>query len=351
MQNNLPQITTDIISKRKLFIKNIINKYSGNKAIDIPDQNKTAEAFAPSNIALVKYWGKSDLVLNKPTNDSLSISLDNLGAITNITLKSNKQNQTSKLCHDKIYLNDDLVDTDSKFFIRLNKFLDLFRPSSNYYFIVKTSLNIPMGCGVASSACGFAALTLALDKLFQWDLPKEKLSQIAQIGSGSAARSIFDGFVHWRTDSSIYKLEDSWPELRVGLCIITNKPKAIGSTEAMLRTQATVPEYKNWPDYAQSLINPTINSIKNKDFTRFGEISEQCAIKMHKLINSCTPAINYDLEKTCALKGKVKNLRENGLEIYFTQDAGPNLKLLFLSDNLDQVLENFPDLQVIKPFV
>ena len=88
------------------------------------------------------------------------------------------------------------MDTDSKFFIRLTKFLDLFRPSSDYYFIIKTSLNIPMGCGVASSACGFAALTLALDKLFAWNLPKEKLAQIAQIGSGSAARSIFDGFVH-----------------------------------------------------------------------------------------------------------------------------------------------------------
>jgi diphosphomevalonate decarboxylase len=349
MQNNLPQITTDIISKRKLFIKNLINNFASNNAIDIPAENKTAKAFAPSNIALVKYWGKSDLVLNQPTNDSLSISLDNLGAQTSITLKANKSNQTSEFCHDKIYLNDDLVDTDSEFFIRLNKFLDLFRPNSDYYFIIKTSLNIPMGCGVASSACGFAALTLALDKLFAWYLPKDKLAQIAQIGSGSAARSIFAGFVHWRTDSSIYKLDNLWPELRVGLCIVTSKQKKIGSTEAMIRSQNTAPDYDKWPTYAQSLISPIINSIKNKDFTKFGEISEQCAIKMHDIIRSCSPSINYDLDKTCALKEKVKNLRESGLEVYFTQDAGPNLKLLFLSDNLDQVLENFPDLQVITP--
>ena len=70
-------------------------------------------------------------------------------------------------------------------------------------------------------------LLLHLDKLFAWNLPKEKLAQIAQIGSGSAARSIFDGFVHWRTDSSIYKLDNLWPELRVGLCIVTSNKRKL----------------------------------------------------------------------------------------------------------------------------
>ena len=71
---------------------------------------------------------------------------------------------------------------------------------------------------------------------------------------------------------------------------------------------------------------------------------------MHELINSCTPPINYDLDKTQDLKNKIKILRAEGLNIYFTQDAGPNIKLLFLEKDINEILKIYPDLQIIKPF-
>ena len=325
------------------WIKQILgDKYNNNFDIikDTASKNsetKNSTAFAPSNIALVKYWGKKDLILNQPTNDSVSISLKHLGAETSIKLLNN-----NNICHDKIILNNKIIDPKNKFCTRLSNFIDLFRDNNSnnnkIYFEINTKLNIPMGCGVASSACGFAAITKALDKLFQWNLSKQDLSKISQIGSGSAARSLWDGFVHWQRDGDAYPLTElKWPDLNIGLCIVTDKPKKIGSTEAMLRTQKTAPEYNKWPEYAQSLIQPIISAIKSQDFKAFGEISEECAIRMHELIHSCSPVINYDIHKTIELKKLIHKLRKSGIPVYFTQDAGPNIKLLFQKQDAEKI--------------
>ena len=320
------------------WIKQILgDKYPNDFDIFKNSELENTTSFAPSNIALVKYWGKKDLILNQPTNDSVSISLKHLGARTSIKLLNNNNNNY----HDKIILNNKTIDPKNKFCTRLSDFIDLFRNNNSNnktYFEIDTKLNIPMGCGVASSACGFAAITKALDKLFQWNLSKQDLSKIAQIGSGSAARSLWDGFVHWQRDGDAYPLTElNWPDLNIGLGIVTDKLKKIGSTEAMLRTQKTAPEYDKWPEYAQSLIQPIISSIKSKDFKAFGEISEECAIKMHELIHSCSPVINYDINKTIELKKLIHKLRSSGIPVYFTQDAGPNIKLLFQKQYAAQI--------------
>ena len=343
---------SDLKQARINYVKQIL----GDKYNNLPS-NTPAQAFAPSNIALVKYWGKKDLILNEPTNDSLSISLNNLGATTSIEVLNNNicDNICDNICHDKIILNNKTLNPKDKFCTRLSDFLDLFRlnsqnsQNSNIYFKINTKLNIPMGCGVASSACGFAAITLALDKLFNWQLPKTSLSKIARLGSGSAARSLWQGFVHWKTNGEAMPLTNlKWPKLCIGLCVLTNKPKSIGSTEAMLRTQKTAPNYHKWPEYAQSLIKPIINSIEKKDFKTFGEISEECAITMHELMHASTPSINYDLTETIELKKLIHNLRNSGIPIYFTQDAGPNIKVLFEKDNLKEIKKYINNMQIIE---
>ena len=179
---------------------------------------QTASAFAPANIALCKYWGKRDSELNLPMTSSLSVSLGDKGTCTKISVND----------QDKIILNGDMLSLDLPFAKRLIAYLDLFRTQDHLHFSIETTNNIPTGAGVASSASGFAALVLALDKLFQWQLDKKHLSILARLGSGSACRSLWQGFVKWHVgvrgdgmDSVAEPLSIEWPNFRMGLLIFS----------------------------------------------------------------------------------------------------------------------------------
>ncbi len=189
--------------------------------------NTQAVAFAPTNIALCKYWGKRNTELNLPMTSSLSISLGDKGATTEV---AEIQGQ------DEIWLNQQKVDLGTTFAQRLVQFLDLFRPAAKVAYRVRTQINIPVAAGLASSACGFAAVVLALDKLYGWELDESALSIIARLGSGSAARSLWHGFVEWHAgiaedgmDSYAQLLPWQWPQLRIGLHIINSQQKPLSS--------------------------------------------------------------------------------------------------------------------------
>lgn len=162
------------------------------KIVGVPQHTPTNEAittFAPVNIALIKYWGKRDDQLNLPVTNSLSIALPTKGTTTTIRI-----NHTT---HDTYWLNGESVDKNSEFFNRLHYFCDLFRFHPSYHFDIDTKNNIPTAAGLASSASGFAALTLAFNQLFRLTLEKSELSILARLGSGSACRSLWDGCVEW----------------------------------------------------------------------------------------------------------------------------------------------------------
>ena len=124
-------------------------------------EKQSGSAFAPSNIALCKYWGKRDAELNLPVNSSLSISLGHLGTETLVSRTPGT---------DQIILNEKELAPDSAFANRLKRFLDLFRPQPDFYFKVLTKNNFPTAAGLASSASGYAALVRALDAFFRWPL-------------------------------------------------------------------------------------------------------------------------------------------------------------------------------------
>ena len=238
----------------------------------------SAGAFAPSNIALSKYWGKRDKALNLPFTDSVSISLGNLGAVTNV-----KNTQED---NDVVFLNDIEVDRNNSFYIRLVKFLDLCRPGDDFKFSIDTVSNIPVGAGIASSACGFAALTKALNEFFSWGLSNEKLSMLARLGSGSAARSMWDGFVYWHAGNSndgkdcyAELMPYEWPEIRVGLILIETGPKIISSTDAMNRCVATSKFYSDWPKVCNVVLREVCSAIESKDFEgRYRVNTLQCKL-------------------------------------------------------------------------
>lgn len=306
----------------------------------------SANAFAPSNIALVKYWGKRDTELNLPLTGSLSVSLGDLGTETRI-----EGSET-----DQVILNGETLKPDNLFAIRLLKYIDLFRPNGQC-FKIDTQNNIPTAAGLASSASGFAALVKALDQLFGWKLTNQQLSLLARVGSGSACRSIETGFVKWDAgqqtdglDSFAHALPQQWPEFRVGILMVDKAQKPMSSTEAMIKTRETAKRYELWPNRVTQDLPRVEQAIIDLDFDRLGHISENNALEMHACMEDAKPPISFSTAETLELRQKIWQARADGLGMYFTQDAGPNIKCLFLEKDQTAVEELFEQVQVIAPF-
>jgi diphosphomevalonate decarboxylase len=309
-------------------------------------KNETGNAWAPSNIALVKYWGKRNVELNLPITSSLSVSLGHLGTSTKIILGDK----------DAVFLNGKNV-LESKFANRLLRYLDNFRQSQNIGFEIHTENNFPTAAGLASSASGFAALVLALNELFGWELSRRDSSILARMGSGSAARSLYPGFVEWHCgeqsdgmDSFAQPLILEWPDLRIGVVTVTEASKPVGSTEGMLRTLDTSMLYKMWPDKVDSDLVAMKWAIEKKDFELLGKTAESNALAMHATMIDAWPPLLYWQPETVAVFNKIWQLRQKGVPVYFTIDAGPNVKLLFLKENASKILKQIKSVEIINPF-
>jgi diphosphomevalonate decarboxylase len=303
------------------------------------------EAFAPANIALCKYWGKRDAELNLPANSSLSISLGKLGTRTVVKFAKNA---------DRIFLNG--KPAPKAFTRRVLAYLDLFRKKGQF-FEVRTKNNIPTATGLASSASGFAALIQALNELMGWKLRPRELSMLARLGSGSAARSLYDGFAVWHAgqrpdgmDSYAEAVDSAWPALRIGILEVSAARKEPGSTEGMNRTRETSELYQAWPAQAACDFDELRAAIAAKDFPMFGKTAENNAMAMHATMLAAWPPLCYWKPRSLALMQKVWEVREYGFELYFTMDAGPNLKLLFLENDARTVRKLFPKVQIVTPF-
>ncbi|MEH6445081.1 MAG: diphosphomevalonate decarboxylase [Oceanospirillaceae bacterium] len=312
-----------------------------------PKQSVTA--FAPSNIALCKYWGKRDTELNLPINSSLSISLAHLGSHTSISLSDNGK--------DIVRLNNKALAPESDFSCKVINFVNLFRRTQHIPLIIDTRNNIPTAAGLASSASGFAALMLAIDDFFSLNLQETQLSAFARMGSGSASRSIYRGFVRWDMgqqsdgmDSVAYQLKQQWPGFCIGLVKVSSAAKPIDSRSGMQRTIETSNLYPNWPAQAGDDLLTLEQAITAQDFTALGKCAEKNAMTMHATMISAWPPLVYWLPESLTVMHKVWQLREAGVPVYFTMDAGPNLKLLFEQEQRALLETEFPAMQTIKPF-
>jgi diphosphomevalonate decarboxylase len=321
----------------------------GRTIVTQPTRREQGVAYAPTNIALCKYWGKRDTELNLPVTSSLSIALPDKGAMTTLTYNTK--------AIDIITLNGNELAADNPFVTRLIAFLDLFRTEDQWYLQVDIKMNIPVAAGLASSACGFASMVCALNDLMQWQLAPKDLSILARLGSGSASRSIWNGFVIWHEgmredgmDSCGESLPIEWPALRVGILPISNQQKPISSRDAMLRTVNSSSLYGSWPRKVSQDLSIFKQALKVKNFALLGGTAESNALAMHATMLSSWPPICYFLPETLLAMHKVWELRREGHEVYFTQDAGPNLKLLFLENQTAELKNHFPDMEVITVF-
>ena len=328
---------------RSEFAKRILRGHT-------PSLKDKATAFAPANIALVKYWGKRDEELNLPVTDSLSIDLGTLGTTTTVEPAD----------RDIVILNGIQLAGDDRFAAKVINFVDLFRGALNQKgqelpaLKITTENNIPTGAGVASSASGFAALTKALDDFFSLGLAGRELSLLANLGSGSASRSIFTGFVYRHAgtdpegmDSYSEPLPFSWPELKIGLITVSAKAKRVSSRDGMKRTVETSSLYKVWPQQVQNDIAKMLKAIKKKDFELLGSTAEANALAMHECMRAATPPLNYFEPETEAIIKKVQALRKGGLPLYLTIDAGPNVKLLYLDKDKETIKTEFNNVRFV----
>ncbi|MFA6409788.1 MAG: diphosphomevalonate decarboxylase [Gammaproteobacteria bacterium] len=330
---------------KQTLVKTILQNVPTQSVCDI------AHAFAPSNIALCKYWGKRDEELNLPVTSSISVALGNKGAFTSLRFADRDAKS------DFYLLNGKTVALNTPFALRLKKFLDLFRPDRKTFYHIETDLNLPIAAGLASSACGFASIVQVLNNFYAWNLPKSKLSILARIGSGSACRSFWPGFVEWKAgsdpagmDSFAEEFPFIWPDLRLGILTISNQEKSISSREAMQHSMQTSPLYAEWPEQVKLDLQNLKISIAEKDFELFGKTAEANALLMHEIIASSNPPIQYSLPETFKAREKVEEMRAIGAPVYVTQDAGPNLVLLFLAQDTSFVQEVFPEVNIIAPF-
>jgi diphosphomevalonate decarboxylase len=195
---------------------------------------------------------------------------------------------------------------------------------------------------------------LALNSFFGWNLSQKELSILARLGSGSACRSIYSGFVQWNKgerddgmDSFAEPFNGLWQELQFGIYMVSKEKKPIDSRTAMQKTVTTSPLYTLWPENVKKTISQIKEGIQHKNFSLFGSAIEQNALTMHATMFTTHPPICYWQEESLSAMRQIWKARQNGIEVYFTMDAGPNIKVLFLEKEEQQIRSLFPELSVI----
>jgi len=297
----------------------------------------TGIALAHPNIALIKYWGKREAGANVPATGSLSITLDSLNTRTRIVFDA-------ALDHDELLL-DGKHDTAA--LARVSACLDILRTLARdeRRARVETRNDFPTAAGLASSASGFAALTLAASAALDLQLDRRTLSKIARRASGSAARSLYGGFVVLRAgrdgddDPAAQSLLDAneWP-LSVVIVITTRAPKATGSRAGMETSRRTSPFYQAWLDGADQDLAIAQAAVLARDFAQLAEISEYNCLKMHAVMHGSRPPLIYWNGATLECMRRVRDLREcEGVQVFFTIDAGPQVKAVCLPEDASRV--------------
>jgi diphosphomevalonate decarboxylase len=288
----------------------------------------TVTARANVNVALVKYWGKRDAALNLPATGSLSVTLDGLDVEAQVGFGGGAGG-------DQLEIDGEPAAGEER--RRLVEFIDLVRRECGRTEAVHvaTRSRVPRGAGVASSAAAFAALALAATRAAGRSLDPRALSVLARRGSGSAARSIFGGFVEWKRGEAADGLDsfavpllapEAW-DVRVVVALVSSAAKAVSSRDGM-RLAAASPFYPAWVAGADADLERARAAIAARDLAALGRVAEHSAFKMHAVGLGAEPPIVYWRSATLDCIQRVWALRAAGLAAWVTMDAGPQVKVL-----------------------
>jgi diphosphomevalonate decarboxylase len=304
-----------------------------------------ATAVAPSNIAFIKYWGRKDETLRLPANGSISMNLSNLFTTTTVEFSSSFK-------EDSFVLNGKKEDASTSRGVnhleRVRKYAGIKAKAK-----IVTENNFPTGTGLSSSASGFAALTVAAAAAADLSLSEKELSILARQGSGSACRSIPDGFVEWldgNTSETSYSESlyppDYWDIVDV-VAVVSKQQKDVSSSEGHTKA-ASSPFMEKRLEGIKQKMERIKKVLKEKSFPTFGELTEEEALELHAIYITSHPSLIYLLPGTLRVMHAVKRWRADGLEVYFTLNTGQDIHLICQKKDAKKVAklaEEIPEVQ------
>ncbi len=304
-------------------------------------------ARAQPNIALVKYWGKKTQGQNEPAVSSLSITLDTLWTRTHVRFDPGLES-------DEFTLNGMRDRAQAR---RVIEGLEMMRnlKGIDTKAAVVSENNFPTSAGLASSASGFAALVTAVDTALELSLEPQRLSSLARRLSGSAARSLFGGFVElWSLrpgaqESAASPLldADAWP-LEVVVAVVSEEAKAIGSTRGMELSRKTSDFYAPWLNGADHDMEVCRQAVLDRNFEALAEISERSCLKMHAVALATEPGLIYWHGATIECMHRIRQLRDGGTPVFFTVDAGPQIKAVCLPGHASAIAAELDAVEGVK---
>jgi diphosphomevalonate decarboxylase len=298
-------------------------------------------AIATPNIALIKYWGRRDSVLNLPFNSSLSMTLDfSLSTKTTVLF-------TDEVKRNTFYLNQRLMrsglDNEKLENMRkvVNEMKELAGVKESLNAVIVSENSFPTDAGIASSSSGGAALVFAVNASLGLELTPRELSIFARKISGSACRSVFGGIVKWNKgkrrdglDSYSERIPDSnkWGDLMDIIAIVSYGKKTISSSAGHDITSSTSPLYRLRPKLAEESIEKALNFIRKMDFGGLGELIMRDSNNMHAAMMDSWPPIMYlnDTSKKVIRVIERLNEREGRIIAAYTFDADPNPHIITL---------------------
>ena len=282
-----------------------------------------ATATARANLALVKYWGKRDATLNLPAAGSLSLTLDRLRTRTSVELHGGDSDE----------LNIDGQPQSGKALARISRFADLVRgPLGRSERIRVTSHNeFPTAAGLASSASAFAALAVAVPAAFEVELSDKARSILARRGSGSAARSIFGGFVRMNagahadgSDAYAEPLAVDCP-MHAVIAVAQAAAKKVCTPDGMAHTRGAGPNHKALLEQVPRDLKEVQVALQSGDWERLALLVEGNCLAMHADAMAARPGVLYFRPVTLLAIEAVRELRQSGTPVFFTIDAGPHV--------------------------
>lgn len=295
---------------------------------------------SPSNLAIVKYWGKKNI--QQPLNSSISFSLKNAVTTTRITAKPSEHggftfsldNKHKETFNDKI--------------ANLLKMASSTLPFiETHHLSIESSNTFPHSSGIASSASSMSALALCLadlqlmiNKGTNQNLDLQKVSELARLGSGSAARSLYGGWTIWGEISAISESNDNYalqlPNIHPDFMQIANAILIIEPKSKKVSSSAGHTLMNNHPYRTARIKQANDNSLqlleilKSGDWNRFFDITENEALSLHALMMSSNPGYTLLHPNSLKVIEEVRKARiEHKLPVGFSMDAGPNVHLLY----------------------
>ena len=299
----------------------------------------------PSNIALVKYWGKQDPQI--PENASISFTLDACFTLT--TLEYKKLDKNSKSFNFDIYFEgekkEDFKPKIQQFFERIEQYVPFLK---DFDFVIKSRNSFPHSSGIASSASGMSALALcvmSLERELNPSISEEyfnkKASFLARLGSGSACRSIEGKLIVWGNHSDIegssnlfgvkfpYKIHKNFKNYHDTILLVDEGEKQVSSTVGH-QLMYNHPFAKQRFQQANHNISKISEVFQNGDLNEFITIVESEALSLHAMMMTSNPYFILMKPNTLKIINKIWEFRgETNSNICFTLDAGANVHVLF----------------------